>query len=395
MNGMPSQPWLNTLLVLIQQAQSALLRLWHALGFTGDSHGQAAWPWPLRVAGETLAMDPGLARQLLWSLALMASAGVALLTALVWRRRRFPLLILGVLMLLPAWPTARLVAGLVFSPAVPTSFHVSPTGFSVDSIAHGAQVYARQCVACHGLDGRGEGPLAATLAHWPPTFVSQLLARRADGEMFWHIQQGMRDDDGHSTMPAFSAQLDDYDTWAVLDYIKALAAGTGASLYGAWPLPVALPDVAVRCGEDPARPLAQWRGGRRVRLVAVDGDAAAIPLDDPRMMTLLVTRDGKVPPRVPQLASDCTAASTQAWEVVAQIAGVSDTALHGMQMLVDRAGWLRARSAGKAAWSDADLLCKSGQPAAASGSIAAEGLAALLGRMDAEPVRFVKGGFVH
>jgi mono/diheme cytochrome c family protein len=392
MNGLPTQQWLNTLLVLIRHAQSALLRLSHALGLSGDSHGQAAWPWAQRLAGETLLIDPGLARQLLCSLAALALAGAALLLALAWRRRRAALLALaGLLLLLPAWSSG----GLLLAPAVPTSFHVSATGFSVNSIAQGAQVYARHCVACHGVDGRGEGPLAATLARWPPTFVSQLLARRADGELFWRIRHGMHDDNGRATMPAFSAQLDDGETWAVLDYIKALAAGAGAAAYGNWPLPVALPEVAVRCGQDAARPLAQWRAGRRVRVVAVDGNAGAIPMDDPRLMTLLVTRDGKPPAQALQPDSDCTAASAQAWEAYARIAGVPETALGGTQLLADRAGWLRARSTGTAAWSDADLLCKSGQPAAASAGAPAEGLAAVLARMDAEPVRFVKGGFVH
>lgn len=382
----------NALLVLIQNVQLALLRLWHALGLRGDSHGQPSWPWAYRVAGETLLLDLGLARQVAWSLVAVACAGVALALAVPWRRRRPVLLALAALALLVApWPAAS----LVFGPAVPTSFHLSPTGFSVDSIARGARMYTRHCAACHGEDGRGEGPLAATLTRWPPTFVGPLLTRRADGEMFWRIQYGMRDGEGHATMPAFSAQLDDADTWAVLDYLKALAAGTGAASSGDWPLPLALPDVDVRCGAEAPRPLAQWRAGQRVRVVAFDGDPASIPVDDVRVKTLLVTRDGQVPPGVPQFRTDCTAASAQAWSVFARIAGVSDTAFGGTQLLADRSAWLRARSTGKTVWSDADMLCKSGQPSSAAGATAEGGLDTVLRRMDAEPVRFVKGGFVH
>jgi mono/diheme cytochrome c family protein len=289
------------------------------------------------------------------------------------------------------WPSAN----LIFSPAVPTSFHTSSTQFSVNSIARGARSYALHCAGCHGVDGRGEGPLATNVTRWPPTFVSPILARRADGEIFWHIQYGMPDEDGRSAMPAFSKQLDDDETWAVLDYIKALAAGTGASANGNWPLPVRLPEVEVRCGRDAPIPLTQWRSGQRVRIVALDGNAASIPIDDGRLMTLVVTRDGKVPEQVPRFRSDCTAASTQAWSVFAQIAGVPESALRGTQLLADRAGWLRARGNGRQAWSDADLLCKAGQPVAASGGTAVDGLTAVLNRMDAEPVRFIKGGFVH
>ncbi|CAG9168792.1 hypothetical protein LMG23992_01304 [Cupriavidus laharis] len=74
MNGPPAQAWLNTLLVLLQDAQLTLLRLWHALGLTGDAHGQPAWPWARRIAGETLLIDLGLARQLAWSLGAMVFA---------------------------------------------------------------------------------------------------------------------------------------------------------------------------------------------------------------------------------------------------------------------------------------------------------------------------------
>ncbi|MCP2936788.1 c-type cytochrome, partial [Salmonella enterica subsp. enterica serovar Typhimurium] len=86
----------------------------------------------------------------------------------------------------------------------------------------------QHCAACHGDDGRGEGPLAATLPRWPPTLVSPLLARRADGELFWHIADGMRDGNGSLAMPAFAGVLADEEIWAVLDYAKALAAGEGA-----------------------------------------------------------------------------------------------------------------------------------------------------------------------
>jgi mono/diheme cytochrome c family protein len=392
MNNLPSQDWLNALLLVVESGQLALLRLWHALGLSGDSHGQMAWPWAQRIAGETLLIDLGLARQLLWSLAAIVATVVALILAMLWRRHRFVLLVFSLLVLLcTPWPSAN----LVFNRAVPTSFHTSSTRFSVNSIARGAPIYTLHCAGCHGVDGRGEGPLATNLKRWPPTFASPLLARRVDGEMFWHIQYGMRDENGRSTMPAFSTQLDDVDTWAVLDYIKALAAGTGASANGNWPLPIRLPDVAVRCGEDAPIPLTQWRAGQRVRVVALDGDVASIPIDDGRLMTLVVTRSGKISSQVPQFRSDCTAASTQAWGVFAQIAGVPENALGGTQLLADRSGWLRARGNGKEAWSDADLLCKPGQPVAASIGRTVEGLTAVLNRMDAEPVRFVKGGLVH
>lgn len=391
MSGPPPQAWLNALLVLIEALQRGLLSLWHALGLTGDSHGQPAWPWATRVAGETLLIDLGLARQVGLTLCAVAVALLATALALAWRRRHGVLLAAGALALVAApWPRAS----LLFVPAAPTSFHASPTRFSVDTIALGARAYAQHCAGCHGTDGRGEGPLAAGLAVWPPTLASPLLARRADGELFWHVLDGMRDRHGQPTMPGFHGRLGEREAWAVLDYMKALSAGSGST--GNWPVPLQLPEMAVRCADGAPVALSAWRGGQRVRLVAIDR-ATALPFDDPRFLTVLVTPDGRPPANVPRFRAGCTAASAHAWQAVATISGQAPARLAGTQLLADRAGWLRALGTPGRPWSDADLVCVAG-PAAGSGrpaSPTADGLTALLLRMDAEPVRFVKGGFIH
>ncbi|MBB3007599.1 c-type cytochrome [Cupriavidus alkaliphilus] len=391
MSGPPPQAWVNALLALVEALQRGLLSLWHALGLTGDSHGQPAWPWARRVAGETLLIDLGLARQLGLTLCALAVAVLAVALALAWRRRRGVLLAAGALALVAApWPSTS----LLFVPAAPTSFHASPARFSVDTIALGARVYAQHCASCHGTDGRGEGPLAAGLAVWPPTLAGPLLARRADGELFWHVLAGMRDRRGRPTMPAFRDRLGDHEAWAVIDYMKALSAGSDSA--GNWPVPLQLPEMAVRCAGAAPIALSAWRGGQRVRLVAVDG-ATALPFDDPRFLTVLVTPDGRPPAQVPAFRAGCTAASAQAWQVIAAISGQPLAQLAGTQLLADRAGWLRARGTPGRPWSDADLVCVSGPTTGMprSPSPAADGLTALLLRMDAEPVRFVKGGFIH
>lgn len=391
MSGPPPQAWLNALLVLIEKCQLGLLWLWHALGLTGTSHGQPAWPWARRIAGETLLIDLALARQVGFSLCALAFALLAVAVASAWRRGRPMLLAAALLALLLApWPRAALLLG----PASPTSFHASPTGFAVDAIVLGQRVYAQHCAACHGNDGRGEGPLAAGLPQWPPTLVSPLLARRADGELFWHVLSGMRDRRGQPTMPGLRSQLAEREAWAVIDYMKALSAAN--STEGNWPVPLRLPEMAIRCGDAAPVALSHWRGEQRVRLVAVDGIAATLPYEDPRFLTVLVTPDGRVPAQVPRFRAGCTAASAQAWQALAAIAGLPPARLAGTQLLADGAGWLRARGTPGSTWSDADLVCVSG-PAAATRPLPAgiDGLTALLLRMDAEPVRFVKGGFIH
>lgn len=379
--------WFNTLLAVVAWTQHALLRALYVLGLTGDTHGQPAWPWAHRIAAETLRIDLGLARELAWSLAALGVSGVLLAAAVAWRRRRAVLIGLALLVMAVApWRSPA----VLLAPAVPTSFHASATGFSVESIALGAKVYAGHCAACHGVDGRGEGPRAGLLRRWPPTVVGPLLGRRPDGELFWRVLHGMRHgEDGDITMPGFGRLLSDTEAWAVLDYMKALAAGTGA-MDGAWPLPVALPEVMVRCAGSAPRPLSQWRGQARVRVVALDGGDA--PREDPRFQTLLVTPDGASPPAAPFRAA-CVADSPAAWAIFAGLSGQPPGRFAGTQLLADRAGWLRARTAAAGGWNDADLLCAAlpGRRNVAEG----DGLPGLLQRMEAEPVRFIKGGFIH
>jgi len=387
MNSTPEADWLNLLIGLLQGAQLQLLRLLDALGLARQVHGQPAWPWSQRLSGENLLIDLGQARSLAWTLLFVALAVLALLLALFWRRARFYLLAPVPMLLIAApWPEAH----VVLVPATPTSFQASPTGFTAASIAKGRVLYELNCVACHGADGRGEGPLAASQAVWPPNLSGPLLWRRADGDLFWRILNGTRDPQhGRATMPGFVGKIDEPDAWALIDYMKALGAGQSLRALGNWPQPIGLPDMAVRCGSQPPRWLASWHG-QRVRIVA--GDAALT--EDPRLVTVrLVSPSSNTAPA----AADCAAESAAAWEALALIAGTDRLA--GTQLIADRDGWLRARGEpGKAGWSDDDLLCRSERTTGATAdgaALPADGLGALIARMDAEPVRFVKGGFIH
>lgn len=378
--------WLNPLIGLLEGAQSGLLRLLHGLGVAGASHGQPAWPWALRLSGENLLIDLGQARRLALTLAVLALAVPIVAIACFWRRRRWILVaVVPLLLVLAPWPAAQ----VVLVPAYPTSFHRSPTGFSAESIARGRTLYAAHCAGCHGLDGRGQGALAATQPVWPPDLAGPLLWQRADGDLLWHVRHGTTDRHGRTTMPAF-AQLTDGDAWALIDFMKAQGAGQSLRATGAWRQPIGLPDAVVRCeGREPRR-LASWRG-QRVRIVAAG--AASEPLEDPRLVTIRLRPAGD---GVPTPMTGCIVESSSAWDAFALIAGTDP--MDGTQLLADRDGWLRARSTpGEAGWSEDDLLCRTdtGAQRTKGDTPRADGLGALIARMDAEPVRFLKGGFVH
>ena len=382
--------WLNALIGLMQSAQFALLQALAALGLVEASHGQPSWPWPVRLSGENLLIDGGQARRLAASLAVLALVVVLLLLAVVWRRRRVAVLVaVPVLLLVAPWPDAH----VVWVPATPASFHRSPSGFTVQSIAQGRALYAQHCVGCHGVDGRGQGALADARSMSPPNLAGPLLWRRADGDLLWHVMHGMRARDGAATMPAFDERLRDDEAWALIDFMKAQAAGETLRATGVWAWPAALPDAAVRCEGQSARRLASWRG-QRVRIVA-PGDAQAPPLEDPRLVTVRIAPDAESALRD---ATGCVVDASEAADAWAAFALVTGTpSLAGTTLIADRDGWLRARSQpGQAGWSDDDLLCRTDTaPRGAPPVVVADGLGALIARMDAQPVRFVKGGFVH
>ncbi|HTH60885.1 MAG TPA: cytochrome c [Paraburkholderia sp.] len=389
--------WLNPFLDALQTAQLALQRAAHALHWSGDSHGQPAWPWARRISTETLQIDLGATRQLV--LALLATAGAMLLAlaGIAWRRGRVLLLIIAAL---TAWFAPWPDSTIWLADAVPTSFQ--QTSFDVASIARGAQVYAQHCAACHGADGRGSGPLAATLVRWPPTVVGPLLGHRLDGEMFWRVLHGTRDFHGARTMPGFARAISDADAWATIDYMKVLAAGGGAQSGQGWPIPVALPALDVRCADGTDQPVERWRAGQRVRVVAL-GSPPAPPLEDPRWQTLLIAPDDARPTHADAARwaasgrASCVASTRGAWHAFAGIAGLDPDRFALAQLLADRDGWLRAEARpGDAGWANATLLCSangSGATVARSGDT--DPLTALLKEIDAEPVRYVKGGYVH
>ena len=385
----PQAEWLNQLIALLQAGQLAVLQMLGALGLVPLLDGQPAWPFDLRLSGENLLIDADQARRLAWTLAVSVCAlGLCLLGA-AWRRVR-PLawVLLPVLLVAAPWPDRR----VLLVPATPASFHVSPTGFSATAIDDGRALYVQHCAACHGTDGRGQGALAARQPVWPPDFSGPLLWRRADGDLWWRILHGVQGRDGRSTMPGFAARLSARDAWALIDYLKAMGAGEALRRAGFWPQPVRLPDIPVRCDGRPERPLHSWHG-QRVRVVA-DGPAAATVREDPRFVTVLL-RNAQASAGTAQIA--CVAEAPQAWQAFRLVTGADR--LEDVQVLADRDGWLRARGEpGNAGWSEDDLLCRSdGRPRAGPEPVkaVADGLSALVAAMDAQPVRFVKGGFIH
>ncbi|MCW5623600.1 MAG: cytochrome c [Burkholderiales bacterium] len=390
MNDVAAPPWLEWLIAAAFATEDGLRRLLHAVGLTGQFDGQPAWPFAVRFTDYTLRLDLGFARNVGWTVLMVGAAFLLLSVAIGVRRLRIAGFVVAALLLAFApWPRAA----LLFDTAYPTSFHRTPTRFDAATAAWGRPLYERHCAGCHGVDGGGDGPLAPLLTKWPPTLNGALLWQRSEGDLFWRIRHGVRAPAGldgamQDTMPGFAAALSEDDTWAILDYLQANAAGASIAREGLWRYPVQGPDFEFRCdGEAPRR--LRDLSGQRIRLI-FGGVGLPSADEDPRVTTITVLNEPHA------AATGCRVVSPQAWATYARIAGVAPTSLAGTQLLIDRGGWLRARARpGAGGWSVSDLLCRTERSGPGPASPAADLLGALIATMDADPVVLLRGRKPH
>ena len=85
------------------------------------------------------------------------------------------------------------------------------------SLARGAALYTANCAACHGADGRGNGPLAPSLNPRPADFV-QHVNFHTDDVLFDFISKGIPG----TAMQGWQGTLTETDRWHVLNYVQAL-----------------------------------------------------------------------------------------------------------------------------------------------------------------------------
>jgi glucose/arabinose dehydrogenase len=106
----------------------------------------------------------------------------------------------------------------------PDSAKAMPNPFEgkAEAADAGKALYARNCLACHGKAGQGTGNI--------PSLVDGKLKGVAQGEVFWFITKGDKD----NGMPSW-AFLPEEKRWQIVTYVEALAAGTAAPAASAAP----------------------------------------------------------------------------------------------------------------------------------------------------------------
>ena len=113
-------------------------------------------------------------------------------------------------------------------------------------VAAGKALYREKCETCHAYDGGGKTPIGSNEFPRVPTLRSPAIAATRDGELFYHIRNGIR----NTGMPAWD--LPDRQIWQLVSFIRHL------------------PEVAAMTPENAAAPVAPDHG-RYVGSVACKG----------------------------------------------------------------------------------------------------------------------------
>jgi cbb3-type cytochrome oxidase cytochrome c subunit len=82
----------------------------------------------------------------------------------------------------------------------------------------GRGIYTQNCAACHGLDGRGNGPNSLTLEKKPANFTRPFYKQYDDPMWFYRVSEGV----AGTRMPRWNQILTEEQRWYVVAYLKTL-----------------------------------------------------------------------------------------------------------------------------------------------------------------------------
>ena len=203
----------------------------------------------------------------------------------------------------------------------------------------GTKVYAQHCAVCHGPDGRGNGPAAATLIPRPRDFTLADFRYRStaagslpsDSDLTFTVNNGL----SASAMPAFKDILSEAEIQAVVVRVKGFSDAFADSAARALPIPPRSPPNA----ESLARGKGLYQSlncaachgedGRKRQLLA---DKKGYPLRSRDLTAPWTFRRGSDPNEIwlriatgvgPMPSSAQAASPEQIWDVVNYVASLA------------------------------------------------------------------------
>jgi mono/diheme cytochrome c family protein len=92
----------------------------------------------------------------------------------------------------------------------------NPLGSDPAEVAAGSDLFKQKCEICHAYDGSGQTEIGSGEYPRPPALRAINVAALSDGEIFYHIRNGIR----NTGMPAW--QMPDRNIWQLVAFIRKL-----------------------------------------------------------------------------------------------------------------------------------------------------------------------------
>jgi putative copper resistance protein D len=352
-----------------------------ALGVTPPGRHDTPW-WPLwfRLSWEATGGLPGVRTRFLIGSQMAVVGLLALVVALVIARARLLAAAAGLLLLAIGLGTALPPLSV---DAYPTTYRRTAVPYHVSSISRGLELYRAHCATCHGAAGWGDGPAGAGLPRKPADLTAAHTAQHTAGDMFWWLTRGIP----AGGMPGFAGTLSDDDRWDLINFMRALSAADSARMLSPAVEPnrprVIAPDASIVMGPLPAKNLKEFRGARSVLLVfftlpdskrrldvlarshetlqALNTEIVGVPLDGGAGV---LSRLGGDPPIYFPVVTEGSDEIARAYGLFRRTLSPEGMAPDPpmpshMELLIDRAGYLRARwipGAGGPGWASLPVL---------------------------------------
>ena len=105
-------------------------------------------------------------------------------------------------------------------PVIIENVQANPIPANHESVMAGEDIYTLHCVPCHGVSGKGDGPLGVVLNPRPADLsLHAIPGVHTDAQLFEWITNGFPG----SSMPPWKSSLSDTDRWNLVNFIRTLA----------------------------------------------------------------------------------------------------------------------------------------------------------------------------